>query len=86
MRMKTEAFVSDVEALGYRVSIFLGILGIHKNGIGEGLIVGDDIVLSISADAKRHLYTGYSGYHKLTDEDRDLLMPLIYEFTAKETE
>lgn len=84
MRMKTETFVNAVENLGYRVSIYLGILGIHKKGVGDGLRYGDDIVLSISADAKRELYTGYSGYHKLTDEDRDLLMPLVYEFTATE--
>jgi hypothetical protein len=67
-----------------KMSIYLGIIGIHKNGIGTGLRYGDDIVLSITADAKRHLYTGYSGYHKITDDDRKLLMPLVYEFTATE--
>lgn len=84
MKTETEVFVNAVENLGYRVSIFLGIIGIHKNGIGTGLRYGDDIVLSITADDKRHLYTGYAGYHKITDEDRESLMPLVYEFTATE--
>lgn len=84
--MKTKEFISKAEELGYEICGTYGGEMIHDNDDRIYLLKNDQNLLYVDMTTSYSYYSGFGIFKKMEHEEKEVLMPVVFEFAATSIE